>query len=157
MPVIILPRSRTAVVSCSLVITPAAEEEAPAASGSDPAGRYVCGIGADGIGTDTLGTDMLESGSDVVAAGSGSDIGSKGSDTRLVCCCSLPRTDRRLYVWRIGGRGLKAERRRVASDRERRKTRWRLGLDSRLPTRSRKTMCFCLIYRVVLTIIYTPL
>jgi hypothetical protein len=71
-PAIILPRSRTAVVSCSLVITPAAAEEAPAANDSDPAGRYVCGIGADGIGTDTL-----ESGGDVVAAGSGSDIGSK--------------------------------------------------------------------------------
>jgi hypothetical protein len=57
-----------------------------------------------------------------VEAGSGSDIGSEVSDTRLICCCSLRLTDRRLYVWTIGGRGLKAERRRGASDRERRKT-----------------------------------
>ncbi|KAF0922075.1 hypothetical protein E2562_024648 [Oryza meyeriana var. granulata] len=39
---------------------------------------------------------------------------------KMAGCCSLPLTDRRLYVWTIGGRGLKADRRRGASDRERR-------------------------------------
>ena len=38
----------------------------------------------------------------------------------MICCCSLPLTDLRLYVWTIGGRGLKADRRRGASDREER-------------------------------------
>ena len=122
-----------------MVITPTAGEEAPAASGSDPAGIDDCGIGADGSGTDTLG-----SGGGAVEAGSGSDIGSKVADTRLICCCSLPLTDRRLYVWTIGGRGLKADRRRGASDRERRKNEVaaRVGLPA--PFRKPETICFCL-------------
>jgi hypothetical protein len=47
-------------------------------------------------------------------------------------------------VWTIGGRGLKADRRRGASDRERRKKEVaaRVGLPA--PFRKPETICFCL-------------
>jgi hypothetical protein len=128
-------------------MTATAEDEEPVVIGKDSCGtRAVVEIGSGGTAVGMV----VEGRGGVVVEGSGGTVVEGGwidmakSDTRLICCCSLPRTDRRLYEWTIGGRGLKADRRRGASGeaRGRREVAARLGLPT--PFRKPETNMFLL-------------